>query len=239
MKKKRASLDTKKLRNTISRRNTSTEDLLKIYRQVAKTADSRMLRLEKLQGQKNFKNVTRYAYKRAAMDAAEWGANPEKPRFNIAPPKTKTGDINRAKIRGKINDILNFLEKPTSTKKGIIEIYQKRADSLNKKSIEKGWGVTFTWEDVGEFFESKLYQKLDSKFGSETRIKAIGKLKQNEAEVLKAFKADRKNHIKTALKTSSTKKATNDLTDDIVVQQAINNMVSDYPAEVRKMLKLL
>lgn len=237
---KRASLDTQKLRNTISKKSTSTEELLKIYRQVAKTADSRLLRLEKLQGQKNFQNVKRYAYKRAAMDAAEWGANPDKPRFNIAPPKTKTGEVNRAQIRGKINDILSFLEKPTSTKKGIIEIYQKRADTLNKKSAEKGWGLTFTWEDVGEFFESKLYKKLDSSFGSETRIKAIGKIKENEEAVLRAFKEDRKNHKKTSLKTSSTRKATKDLSeDDIIVQQAINKMVADYPAEVRKMLKLM
>lgn len=244
----RAKLNSKDLTN---------KELLSLYRRAAKVADQRLVRLEKLSGQKNFKNVKRYAYKKASIEAAQWGANPEKPRFNIKPPvnqkKEQTIDkkgkkseeilaqiLSRTSTKAKINDILNFLEKPTSTKQGIIDIYQKRADTLNENSAVQAAGLTFTWQDVGDFFESKLYKKLDTSFGSETRIKAIGKIKQNEVELLKAFKEDRKNHIKTSDSDSATMQLAGGLSEDnMVVQEAINKMVANYSADVKKMLKII
>lgn len=243
----KSKFDVSAIRSQISSGKISNEELLSIYRRVAKTADQRLVRLEKLSGEKNFKNVKRYAYKKATIEAMQWGANPDKPRFNIKPPvnpkskgTTLADHLNRSSTRAKINDILNFLEKPTSTKQGIIDIYQKRADTLNKNEAVRAAGLKFTWQDVGDFFESKLYKKLDKGFGSETRIKAIGKIKQNEVEILKAFKEDQKNHIKTADKNSATSKAIAGLSDDdIVVQEAIKTMTAKYSTDVKKMLKLI
>ena len=241
-----AKIDSASIRSQINRRNISNADLLAIYRRVAKTADQRLVRLEALNGKKNFKNVKRYAYKNATMDALQWGANPDKPRFNIKPPlnskaRGKLEDmISRTSIRAKINDMLNFIEKPTSTKEGIISVYQKRADTLNKNKSVIEAGLHFTWQDVGDFFDSSLYKKVKP-FGSGTKIEAIGTLKKNKTEILKAFKADSKNHIKTV---DDPKSAVGKIidkinADDIVVDEAINKMLSEYGADVRKLLKIL
>lgn len=242
-----ATLDTNSIRAQINKKSISNKDLLAIYRRVAKMADQRLVRLEALEGQKNFKKVTKYAYKKATIDAMMWGANPEKPRFNIKPPVNTNARgnledmLNRTSTRAKINDILNFLEKPTSTKAGIIGIYQKRADSLNKNTAVIEAGLHFTWQDVGDFFESRLYKKMLGGFGSETNIKSIGILKDNEVKLLEAFKADKDNHIKTADTRSATYKLTQQMAEgqNIVVAEAIKKATADYAPSVRTMLKIV
>lgn len=215
-----AKFNVDELRRKTGYTNTSTEDLLKIYRKAAKVADQRLLRLERLSEEKYFKGVKKYAYRKATYTAAEWGANPAKPRFNIEPPRTSKGEINRTQIRAKIMDILNFLDKPTSTKQGIINIYQKRADTLNETYKEAG--LHFTWQNVGDFFESKLYKKMDSGYGSGTRVKAFANIQDNRKEILKAFKKNEDYHIKV---------------DDIAVQAAIDGMLSTYKEETRQLLR--
>ena len=199
----------------------STNDLLREYRKLAKRADQRLVRLEKLSQTKNFKQVKQWAYKNAATDAIHWGANPEKPRFNIAPPRTEKGNINTTQLKAKIQDMKNFLEKPTSTKAGIVNIYQKKADTLNEKY--KKWGLDLNWSDVGDFFESKLYKKLAKSMGSGTRIKAIATIKENEEEILKNFAQHKASHIKTE-------------DNDIVVDEAIKRMLQYYKSDVRNLL---
>ena len=242
-----AALDTNSIRSQINRKNISNKDLLAIYRRVAKMADQRLVRLEQLEGQKNFKKVTKYAYRKATIDAMQWGANPDKPRFNIKPPvntkaRGKLEDmLNRTSTRAKINDMLNFIEKPTSTKAGIIGIYQKRADTLNKNEAVIKAGLHFTWQDVGDFFESRLYKKMLGGFGSETNIKSIGILKDNEVKLLEAFKADKENHIKTADARSATYMLTQQMIEgqNAVVAEAIKKATADYAPSVRTMLKLV
>lgn len=224
-----ASLDTASIRAQINCKSISNKDLLAIYRRVAKTADQRLVRLEALSTQKNFKQVKQWAYKNAARDAAEWGANPNKPRFNIKPPVNKTAGtieevLNRTSTRAKINDMLNFLEKPTSTKADIIKIYQQKADTLNEKYKE--YNLNLSWSDVGDFFESSLYKKLAKKYSSGTVVKAIATIKNNEEEVLTDFKKHQSSHIKTE-------------DNDIVIDDAIKRMTSYYKADVRKLLKMI
>lgn len=200
------------------------DDLVKEYRKLAKRADQRLVRLEKLSGQKNFKQVKQWAYKNAVTDALQWGASVKKPRFNIAPPVDKNGDISPSMLKAKIRDIQNFLEKPSSTKAGIIQIYQKKADTLNKKYVD--YGLNLSWSDVGDLFESSLYKKLDKSLTSGTRIKAIATLKNNELEVLQDFEARKSSHIKTE-------------DDDMVVNAAIKRMTSYYKKDVKKLLKMI
>ncbi len=199
----------------------SYDDLVKEYRKLAKRADQRLVRLEKLSGQKNFKKVKQWAYKNAVTDALLWGANPDKPRFNIAPPTDKNGKPSPSMLQAKIRDIQNFMEKPTSTKAGIIKIYQKKADTLNKK-YEK-YGLNLSWSDIGDFFESKLYKKLAGSYTSGTRIKAIATIKVNEAEVLQDFEKHKASHIKTE-------------DDDMIINDAIKRMTSYYKKDVQTLL---
>lgn len=193
-------------------------DLVKEYRKLAKRADQRLVRLEKLSGQKDFKQVRQWAYKNAVTDALEWGASPDKPRFNIAPPKSTIS------LKAKIRDIQNFLEKPTSTKAGIIEVYEKKAQTLNEKY--KDYGLNLNWSDVGTFFESALYKKLSKKYSSGTVVKAIATLKNNEAEVIRDFAKHKASHVKTE-------------DNDIVIDDAIKRMTSYYKADVKKLLNMI
>lgn len=206
------------VRQQINRKDISYDDLVKIYRRAAKSADQRLVRLEQLSGQKDFKQVKQWAYKNAAREAAEWGANPLKPRFNIKPPEGKTS------IRAKINDMLNFMEKPTSTREGIISVYEKKAQTLNKKYAE--YGLDLDWSDVGTFFESTLYKKLSKKYSSGTVVKAIATLKQNESQVLNDFAKHRASHIKTE-------------DNDMIIDDAIGRMTSYYKSDVKKLLNMI
>lgn len=209
------SFDVNKIRSELSRRNISAADLQKIYRRVAKTADQRLVRLEKLSKQKDFSQVKQWAYKQAAYDAMEWGASIEKPRFNIKPPSHKT------QLKAKIQDMLNFLDKPTSTRSGIIEVYQSKANTLNEKYKE--YGLNLNWSDVGTFFESTLYKKLSKKYSSGTVIKAIATMKQNEKQLIKDFNDHKASHIKTE-------------DNDVIINDAIKRMTSYYKEDVRKLL---
>ena len=141
------------------------EDLLKDYRSLAKKADQRLVRIEKYSEQEHYKGMKTYAYARAQKDIQAWSGGAAT-RFNTAPPK------NVQQLQAKINDIKEFLAMPTSTKSGVTSIYKKRADTINKK-----YGTKFKWQDLANFFESDLFKKLDSKYGSDTLIISIGVIK--------------------------------------------------------------
>lgn len=138
------------------------EALYKEYRALAKKADQRMVRLEKLSQEKYFHGITEFAYRVAQRDISTYGQ--EGIRFNTAPPE------NLQQLQAKVADIKKFLELPTSTKKGIVDIYQRRADTVNEK-----YGTSFTWRELAEFYDSGMAADLDSKFkASKTVLYAIG-----------------------------------------------------------------
>lgn len=210
------SYDVDSIRSALNKKNISSAELNKIYRRVAKVADQRLVRLEQLSRQKDFKQVKQWAYKNAIQDALEWGANVNKPRFNIKPPSK------RYAVKAKINDMLNFIEKPTSTRAGIVEVYESKAKTLNEKYKE--YGLNLNWSDVGTFFESTLYKKLSKKYSSGTVIKAIATMKQNEAQLIKDFDDHKASHIKTE-------------DNDMIINDAIKRMTSYYKNDVKKLLK--
>lgn len=143
------------------------------YRKLAKRADQRLVRLEKLaeSGDTNFEGVLTYSYKRAASDAAKWGSNADKPRFNIKPPETA------GEIKAKIKDIEAFLEAPTSTKQGIINIYKKRADTFNDKFGEKddegNVKNPIKWQDLAKYYKSDTAKREAKRYGSRTIARAV------------------------------------------------------------------
>lgn len=148
-------------------------ELIKVYRTVAKAADQRLVRLEKLTGEENFRIADKWAYARAIRDIEAWSGSGAT-RFNVAPPKST------ASLQAKIEDIRHFLESPTSTKTGIKNIYVTRAAKINKE-----YGTNFTWEDIGTFFENKGWKYLagggrrtDGKYESKTVLKAIATVKK-------------------------------------------------------------
>lgn len=141
------------------------------FKQLAKRADQRMVRLERLSTEKGFEGVKSYAYKSAINDIRQLTGNRDATRFNVALQKNKNGEVNKALLHAKINAVKRFLESPTSMKSTIVESYKKRADTLNAR-----YGTNFNWEQMGRFFESALYQKLAKIFGSDIILKIIGRL---------------------------------------------------------------
>lgn len=173
-------------------------ELVKEYKKLAKKADSRLRALETYQHQKNFKTATKYAYARAQKDIKQWGGNK---RFDTKAPMTIAG------VQAKINDIKTFLEAPSSTKRGIISIYQKRADTLNKK-----YGTNFTWKEMGNFFESGTFEKMSNMLGSKTSMKIIGQLQNSDEEVKKSIEKSADVNIKV---------------EDWKIQDKINELLKD------------
>lgn len=154
------------------------ETLEKYYRRLAKTADQRLVRLEKYQDDQYYKVAAQWAYSKATRDIKKWlkpgQKEPDKLRFNTAPPKD-TEDL-----LAKINDIKSFIESPTSTKQGITNIYKKRADTVNKK-----YGTKFTWEQLAKYYESGQSELWDAKYGSKTALKMIAYIQKNKDEIVK------------------------------------------------------
>ena len=140
------------------------ESLEQYYRRLAKVADQRLVRLERLSEQENYKVVKDWAYKRAQEDIERWGGSG---RFNTAPPQ------NTNQLKAKINDIRAFLESGTSTQRDINAIYKKRADTINTK-----YGTKLTWQDIAEFYGRDKNEALDAKYGSKQVAMAIGIIQQ-------------------------------------------------------------
>lgn len=153
------------------------ESELQYYRRLAKVADQRLVRLEELSKQKDFKGVKKMAYGRAMADLEIFGGK----RFNTAPPQ------DRRLFKEKIMAMRHFIESPTSTKKGIIETYDKRAKEMNKK-----YGTDFTWKDLADYFGSgkadKIMHGKGESYGSKTVLMAIGRLQHTAEDVIRGIR---------------------------------------------------
>lgn len=142
------------------------DELLQEYKLLTMRADKRLQRLEEASTQPHFKEIKQYAYARAMRDIRSWSGL-KGTRFGTKPP----GNVQQ--LQAKINDIKKFLDSPTSTKRGVINIYKKRADTVNKT-----YKTNFKWQDLANYYESDMSKDLDSQYGSDTLIRAIGAIKR-------------------------------------------------------------
>lgn len=182
---KKAKYETPQILSPTFEMPTNREDLVQVYRTLAKAADTRLERLEKLTQEENYKVADKWAYARAIRDIEQYSGEGAK-RFNVKPPKTMTG------LKAKIEDIKTFLKAPSSTKDGIKKMYVARAAKINEE-----YGTDFTWEEIGKFFEDKRWKKLGGgmregkgQYESKTALIAIGRIRKNvtKAELKKAIK---------------------------------------------------
>lgn len=155
----------------------SGESDMQYYRRLAKVADQRLVRLEELSTKTYFQNVLNYSYATAINDIEIFG---EGERFNTKPPS------DRRLFNEKIMAMRRFLSAPTSTKAGIIETYQKRADTINKN-----YGTNFTWQEIADYYNKGIADKLSKDYGSRTALYAIGKIQQRKKELLAGIKENK------------------------------------------------
>ena len=151
------------------------------FRQQSKIADQKMRRLEKLSTEENYKGVLQYAYARAQRDIKEQtGKDTKKMRFSANIPTTIQG------LASYMKDVERFNQAESSTKRGITNIYQRRANTVNQKygrdsngKKVKGW-QDLKWQDLANYYEKEKNTKLDSKMGSSTQMKVLGRYKRLE-----------------------------------------------------------
>lgn len=182
----------------VSRREGESDE--RYYHRLAKVADQRLLRLERYSHDDNFKTATKWAYNKAIKDIESWTGENSR-RFNTAAP------TNKRALQAKTRDIIQFLQSETSTKTGIINVYKKRADTINQK-----YGTNLTWQELGSYFQSSDAEKNDKMYGSKTALKAYGVIKKNKKQIQKSLE---------------NKKKYNDIqyVDDDIVNDVVNSMI--------------
>lgn len=165
----------------------SYDDLRKAYLHLADIADRRMRRLEEYASKdKKYANILKFAYDRAIYDIeAERGSGER--RFKAG--ASANGNI--LNIQSRINDVLKFLNSPTSTISGVKKVYGQRAKVINEK-----YGLDLTWEQMADFFENESVQATIQNFASDTAMKIIGKYYRNKDKIQEIFdKANNKSDI--------------------------------------------
>lgn len=165
--------------------NSRKDDIIKEYLKLAKRANKRLYKLEKLSNEDNFKIVKNWAYARAQHDINIW--NKGNKRFKT----TGLYDLNINKLSAMRNDVIYFLNSKTSTKTGIIKAYKEKTDTFNKK-----YGLNWTWEEMANFFENDgLRDKFEKNgFASSTTLDIIATVRKNPQQIKLIIDEFNKNH---------------------------------------------
>lgn len=143
------------------------KELLREYRTLRDRANERLRALEKLSNNPDFENVLGYAYRLVERDVKELGlGDVSKVRYRT--PK------NTNKLESALKRVKSFLDMDTSTKSGIVDVYMKNTEALNKK-----FGTNFTWQEMKNYLDSINWNEIKKEYGSGRVIAAIKSLREN------------------------------------------------------------
>lgn len=170
------------------------------YNRLAKAADARLRALEKASKQSRYENITQYAYERAAYDIRALGDAGKKPRFQRKMPHSEKGLI------AKINVILSFLNSPTSSVRGVVKVYKQRAQTFNDE-----YGTSFTWQELADYYQSGIADKLNKEYGSRTALQVIASIQNDRQAIIDKINSAAISHVKP------------DVTDSAIVDALIRN----------------
>ena len=204
------------------------EQLIKEYLKLAKRANKRLYNLEKLSKEDNFNIVTKWAYSRAQHDINIW--NKGHKRFKT----TGISELNSNTISAMRNDIYNFLNSKTSTKKGILKYYKDKTDTFNKK-----YNLNWNWQDMASFFENGgLHEKFEKDgFASSTAIDILATVRNNPEQIKKVINEFNKKHQYNNEVSDEVKKLKNN--DGKIDKKNLKNIVnflSDNGLEINDLL---
>ena len=160
------------------------ETLEHAYTRLAKQADQRLLRLEQLADAQpdKYQGVLKFSYGAAAADLKNIKGSIGKPRFNRAMPTDKKT------LQARVNDMISFINSPSSTKGGIDKIYQKRVDTINER-----YETNFTWGDWARFIETKK-DDFNKNWNSKLVLMAIGKMQKSPETIIDDLKKSADTH---------------------------------------------
>lgn len=137
-------------------------------------ANMKLLNIEQLSKQEGFEGVEEYAY-RVAMKNIRQLRGEEFKRFNLPANIHQLEKTKRA--------LETFLGSATSSKKGIIGVYEQNAASLNEK-----FGSNFSWQQMGDFLRAANFEKLKADYDSDTAVIMLKALYENKNLTKEAFK---------------------------------------------------
>lgn len=151
------------------------------YKRLVSTANKRLQRLEKYAERPEYgPQILEYAYRVAQREIRIQRGPGDHKRYSAQIPNTLKA------LRREINRVERFMELPSSSLPGIRDVYQKRADSLNKLMASKGYeGPKFTWQQYAKFFESGLYQKVREQYDSAVAMKVMAQFIRRSDEIKK------------------------------------------------------
>lgn len=194
--------------------------LIQKYNKLAKKADRMMRELERFSRYEEFKDIKKYAYRVAEKDIEKWtpdGLKGRPPRWQRGLPLNEEGKIDTRNLAAKIKDIENFISLPSATITGIKRTYKKRAQAINDK-----YGTNFTWQELAHFFEDGgLFDKTKN-YGSKTVLVAYGQIQHKKDKVLKKIQDFNDKNIV--------------ISDNKVVEDTINNMLSEYGTDIEALI---
>ena len=184
---------------------------LKEFQKLAKRADERLRQIkDNYSKRKGFENMINWAYKKAMRDIKHWSGN-DATTFNQGASK-----LSLNQLRAKKHDVEEFLNAPTSKISSTVDLYQRRADTINER-----YGTNFSWEELGTVFEDKenndFYQK-----GGISYVEAVGYMKDNEEALLQSLE----DNSRLVIRTGSRK-----------ANQMARDLISEYGLDFTKLYR--
>lgn len=125
-------------------------------------ANMMLTNLEQLAKTEEFAGIEQFAYRNAMQQIKEIRGSGYK-RFNI--PKN-THQLEKTK-----RALEKFMDSPTSSKKGIEQLYEKNADWFNKQM-----GSKYSWQKMGSFLQAAEFEDLKADYFSKTAILIVSQL---------------------------------------------------------------
>ena len=202
-------------------------------RRLAKTADQRLVRLEAMAHEEHFQGVLEWAYKGAMYDLKRLSGEGVT-RFNRGIPKedVELTQAEERKLNAKINSMREFLARPTSSKKGIIDIYEKQVKTFNENN-----GTNFTWQELAEYFKSRTYEKLDETFGYRMAFEITKIVNKSSKTQIEKIQAINEKHKQTRKDKKEIQKAIKGLTKSKVQQRVIEEALKQKNVDLMELFK--
>lgn len=173
---------------------------------MAKFADRRLREIEVAKHDPYFRGIEKFAYRKALYEIQHFkGAKEDAKRFDTKLPSGTKGSYQQLVKRA--NALREFINAPTSTRRGTISVYDKRAQKLNKH-----YGTDFDWRTLANFFENGGKNLLET-YGSDVVMLTIAQVTNNEDKNIRKIK-DYNERIKTAEMDKELKSVAKSMTDN-------------------------
>ena len=148
------------------------DELMAEYKRTSQRLDKQLYRLEKAsQNKREYKNLTKFAYEKMQKEIQNW--SPGNTRWGRTVPGGKDLKQKVRNLQKKLNVMKDLEKLPSFSIKKMKDIYGRAAATINKD-----YNTNFEWQDIADFYGSAAAEWMDSQYGSNTVVVALGKFKK-------------------------------------------------------------